>query len=174
MDGTMAALVLGVSLLDMGFNYCPTDCLGATALDPRWALSAGGVVFQDDGEGTEIAIRRDFGLRLGPFQPSLGLSIAAGGATWVGGGILYTVEGPLDLYFQGHVMPGVYLPGNGRDLGGAVQFRSGIELGYEAPSGLRVGLALDHRSNGDIRSYNPGLETLQLRVTWTARGSEAP
>lgn len=174
MDGTMAALVLGVSLLDMGVNHCPTGCLEATAMDPRWALSAGGVVFQDDGEGAEIALRRDLGVRFGPFQPSIGLSTAAGGATWVGAGLLYTVEGPFDLYLEGHVMPGVYLPGDGRDLGGALQFRSGIELGYEAPSGLRIGLALDHRSNGDTQSYNPGLETLQLRVTWIPRGSDAP
>jgi lipid A 3-O-deacylase len=28
-----------------------------------------------------------------------------------------------------------------------------------------VGLSYDHRSNGDIATLNPGLETLQLRVS---------
>jgi hypothetical protein len=174
MDGTIAAVVLGVSLLDMGLNHCPTDCLGARAIEPRWGLSAGAVAFQEDIEGGEIALRRDFGVMLGPFQPTLGLSTASGGATWLGAGVLYTLEGPFDLYLQGHVMPGLYLPAGGRDLGGSLQFRSGIELGYEASSGLRLGLAFDHRSNADLFSYNPGLETLQLRVTWTTPRADPP
>jgi hypothetical protein len=166
MDGTLAALVLGVSLADMGLNYCPTDCFGARNDTPRWAVSGGALLFQEETDGAELYLRRDFGLLLGPFQPSLGVSVASGGATWVGAGVLYTLKGPLDLYFQGHVMPGVYFPGDGRDIGGALQFRSGVELGYEAASGLRIGLSFDHRSNAGFQSYNPGLETLQLRVTW--------
>jgi hypothetical protein len=165
-DGTLAAIVLGVSLADMGLNYCPTDCFGARNTTPRWSLSAGALIFQDETDGAELYLRRDFGVLLGPFQPSLGVSVATGGATWIGAGVQYTLEGPADLYLQGHVMPGAYFPADGRDLGGGLQFRSGIELGYEAPSGLRVGLSFDHRSNADFQSYNPGLESLQLRVSW--------
>ena len=167
MDGTLAALVLGVSLADMGLNHCPTDCLGAREVAPRWSVSTGALLFQDEPDGAELALRRDFGVLRGPFQPSLGVSVATGGATWIGAGILYTLEGPLDLYLQGHVMPGIYFAGDGRDIGGALQFRSGIELGYGTESGLRIGLTFDHRSNADLRSYNPGLETLRLRVSWT-------
>jgi lipid A 3-O-deacylase len=166
LDGTLAALVLGISLADMGFNHCPTDCLAARNTDARWAVSAGALIFQDETDGAEIYLRRDFGVLLGPLQPSAGVSIGTGGDTWVGAGFQYTLQGSRDFYLQGHVMPGVYLPGDGRDIGGALQFRSGIEIGYEAPSGLRVGLSFDHRSNADFRSYNPGLESLQLRVSW--------
>ena len=167
MDGTLAALILGVAMIDIGVNHCPTDCFGARNAEPRWAISAGSVVFQDMPEDAEVMLRRDFGVLLGPIQPTFGVSAGTGGATWVGAGMLYRKEGPFDLFLEGHVMPGVYFPGNGRDLGGALQFRSGIELGYEAPSGLRVGLALDHRSNAGFQDYNPGLETVQLRVSWT-------
>ena len=166
MDGTLAALVLGLSLVDMGLNYCPTDCFGAQNVTPRWSLSAGAVSFQEEIEGGELQLRRDFGVLLGPFQPSLGVSVATGGAAWLGAGVQYTLDGPGALYLQGHVMPGVYFPADGRDLGGGLQFRSGIELGYESPSGLRIGLSFDHRSNADFLTYNPGLETLQLRVSW--------
>jgi hypothetical protein len=166
MDGTLAVLILGVTLADMGVNYCPTDCLGAETLQPRWAVSGGAVLFQEEIDGAELYLRRDLGLRLGPFQPSFGVSVASGGATWIGAGMQYTLEGPLDLYLQGHVMPGLYFPGDGNDLGGAVQFRSGLELGYETPTGLRLGLSFDHRSNAGLKSDNPGLETLQLRVSW--------
>ena len=174
MDGTMAALVLGLSLVDMGLNHCPTDCLGAANTDPRWALSGGVVIFQDEAEDAELYLRRDFGVLLGPLQPSLGLSLTSEGSTWVGAGALYRLDGPRGLYFEGHIMPGVYFPADGRDLGGALQFRSGIEIGHEAPSGLRYGLALDHRSNGDLLRYNPGLETVQVRVSWpTGRRGDA-
>jgi hypothetical protein len=166
MDGTLAALVLGVSLADMGLNYCPTDCFDARNVTPRWSLSTGALLFQDEIDGAELYLRRDFGVLLGPFQPSLGISVSTGGATWIGAGVQYTLNGPGDLYLQGHVMPGAYFPADGRDLGGGLQFRSGIELGYEAPSGLRIGLSFDHRSNADFQSYNPGIESLQLRVSW--------
>jgi hypothetical protein len=63
-------------------------------------------------------------------------------------------------------MPGVYIQGDGNDLGGWFEFRSGIEIGYEAQSGVRYGLSLDHRSNAGIYDENPGLETLQFRVSW--------
>jgi len=171
MDGTMAAVVLGLSIADMGLNYCPQDCFGAERTEPRWALSGGPVVFQDETDGAEIYLRRDFGVLLGPFQPSAGLSVTSDGTTWLGAGVQYTLKGPLDLYVQGHVMPGVYFPADGRDLGGGLQFRSGIEVGYEASSGIRYGLSLDHRSNGDLLSYNPGLETVQFRVTWPTNWS---
>jgi len=166
MDGTLAALVLGLSLADMGLNHCPNDCFGAETIQPRWALSGGALLFQEATHGAELYLRRDFGVRLGPFQPSLGVSVASGGAAWIGAGVQYTLQGPFDLYFQGHVMPGVYFPADGRDLGGGLQFRSGVEIGRETRTGLRIGLSYDHRSNADFESYNPGIETLQLRVSW--------
>ena len=51
------------------------------------------------------------------------------------------------------------------DLGGPVEFRSGLELGYESDRGWRIGLGFDHRSNAGIESRNPGLETVHLRLS---------
>jgi lipid A 3-O-deacylase len=83
--------------------------------------------------------------------------------------VLYTLGGPQSIYVQGHVMPGLYEPGGGGpDLGGTLQFRSGLEIGLATAAGLRLGLALDHRSNAGIYRDNPGLETLQIRVSFPA------
>ena len=167
MDGIMAALVLGAALLDMGLTHCPTGCLAPGETPVRWSLSSGAAVFQDEDRGGEIFLRRDAGLRLGPFQPTLGASLTSEGAAWVGAGALYTLGRPRSVYLQGHVMPGLYDPGGGGpDLGGTLQFRSGLEIGYETAAGLRFGLAIDHRSNADIYGTNPGLETLQFRVSF--------
>jgi lipid A 3-O-deacylase len=166
MDGTMAAVVLALSLTDMGVNFCPTGCLRAEPADPRWALSAGAVYFQDEQDGGELYLRRDLGILYGPFRPTVGVSIANGGATWVGAGFVYTLMSPQGLYVEGNIMPGAYFPGDGNDLGGGLQFRSGIEVGVETRAGLRYGLSVDHRSNADTDSYNPGIETIQFRVSW--------
>ena len=53
-------------------------------------------------------------------------------------------------------MAGVYADNGGFDLGGPIQFRSGIELGYENRNGWRFGLSYDHRSNAGLYANNPG------------------
>lgn len=168
MDGTMAAVVLALSLIDMGINDCPTGCLRSAGTEPRISLSTGAVIFQDETDGAEVYLRRDFGVTYGPFQPTVGVSVASGGAAWIGAGVLYTIDGKDGgAYFQGSVIPGLYAQGDGNDLGGPVEFRSGVEIGYEARSGIRYGLSFDHRSNAGLYDDNPGLETLQFRVSWT-------
>ena len=68
------------------------------------------------------------------------------------------------MYAELHLMPGLYL-GNGEfDLGGWLEFRSGLEVGFQASDGWRLALAYDHRSNGGIFAQNPGIETVQIKV----------
>lgn len=59
---------------------------------------------------------------------------------------------------------GLYYPGTdrGKELGGVVEFRSGIEFGYRLPNRSRLGLALYHLSNGGLYDFNPGTESLIL------------
>ena len=162
----MAALVLGATLLDMGISHCPTGCLATREAPARWSVSTGAVVFQDTIVGAEVYLRRDAAIRFGPVQPTLGVSVTSEGDVWIGAGGLYEIDWPGALYLQGHIMPGLYRTGGGRELGGTLQFRSGLELGYETTAGLRVGLAVDHRSHADLYGDNPGLETLQIRVSF--------
>lgn len=60
---------------------------------------------------------------------------------------------------------GLYSFGNGRDLGGALEFRSGLEVSYRLESGDRLGLSLYHLSNADLYHRNPGSESLVLSYT---------
>jgi hypothetical protein len=64
---------------------------------------------------------------------------------------------------------GLYYPGDGdgKDLGGAFEFRTHLELAYRLPGESRVGLCLYHLSNAHIFSFNPGSESLVL--TYSAR-----
>lgn len=61
----------------------------------------------------------------------------------------------------------MYYRGEGKDLGGALEFRTQVELAYRLPNDARVGLCLYHLSNAGILGFNPGSESLVL--TYSAR-----
>ena len=53
----------------------------------------------------------------------------------------------------------------GVDLGLPLEFRSGFEVGTYINDDWRISLSYDHRSNGDLSAVNPGIETIELRVS---------
>ncbi|WP_323785808.1 acyloxyacyl hydrolase [Thalassovita sp.] len=166
MDGTFAVLFLLAGLADMKMNHCQDGCMAQSQLPARIAVSGGDVQFQDASIGRELYVRYDLNRSYGPFQPAFGASITDDGDAWIGFGAVWTGHFAQDrAYVQLHLMPGLYAQGGGPDVGFPVEFRSGAEIGYEARSGLRIGVSYDHRSNADIKATNPGLETVQLRVS---------
>lgn len=166
MDGTLAVLFLITGLIDMWAHHCKSGCLEPAVSVARHVISAGEVIFEADRIGTELYYRYDLPVSFGPFQPTLGLSVDTYGDWWLGAGAVNTF-GPWNGrgFAQLSFMPGLWIRGDGPVMGHPVEFRSGIEAGYQAPNGLRLGLSLDHRSNGDIVAVNPGLETVQLRLS---------
>lgn len=166
MDGTLAALFLVASLTDMGVNHCGSGCFASGEERDRIALSFGEVQYQGASVDEEIYLRYDFGRTFGPFQPIVGASVTTRGDAWIGAGAAWTATlADTGLYAQLHLMPGIYSRGSGPDLGHTVEFRSGAELGYQTRNGMRIGISYDHRSNAELSSTNPGLETIQFRVS---------
>ncbi len=166
-DGSFAALMFALGLLDMGAHYCggAGGCLARSETQPRLSVSGGSFVRRRAMPTDEIYLRYDLGYRIGPFGNAVGLSLAANGETWIGFGQTYTLT-PADSPFfaELHAMPGLYAANGGFDLGGPIEFRSGIEIGYEGPRGMRIGLSYDHRSNAGLFPRNPGVETVQIRI----------
>ena len=166
MDATLAVLAVMASFGDMSLNYCDNGCFAPNPVESRLSVSAGSVVFLEEAISEEVFLRYDFGVSYGPFQPAVGASMTSDGDVWAGAGFLWTGSFFDDSgYVQLSVMPGLWERGDGPDLGHAIEFRSGIEIGYEARNGWRYGLSLDHRSNAGIGDLNPGVETLQLRLS---------
>jgi hypothetical protein len=89
-----------------------------------------------------------------------------------GQGTLYAYAGlRADLPLEGRWMVspnwgvgGYYFDG-GRDLGGGLEFRSGVEVSYRLERGDRIGLCLYHLSNAALYKRNPGSESLALTYT---------
>jgi lipid A 3-O-deacylase len=166
----LAVLFFVIGLTDMKSNDCDMGCLARTPAQEAISLSFGNLIFQEKSVGREAYLRYDLGMSFGLFQPAIGLSMTDTNDVWVGFGATHTTrfwERPSGTggYAQLHFMPGVYAQGNGPDLGHDIEFRSGAEIGWQAKSGMHIGVSYDHRSNGGISNVNPGMETLQLRVS---------
>ena len=56
---------------------------------------------------------------------------------------------------------------NGLDLGGHVQFRSLLGLGYKISPRSRISLAVDHVSNANLDDLNPGRNAVHLRYAYS-------
>jgi hypothetical protein len=95
-----------------------------------------------------------------------GLYATENGSAWAGVGVSYTLRpGNGALFVRGSFMPGLYHQGNGIDLGGPLEFATGIEVGTELRNGGQISLLLEHRSNAAIYSTNPGMNTLSVQYS---------
>lgn len=96
------------------------------------------------------------------FRPLLGLMATATGSVYAYGGINF------DLLFWDHLhiapgfAAGYYYTGHGKNLGYPLEFRSGVELGYQFSDWHRIGVHFYHLSNASIGKRNPGEESLVL------------
>ncbi|MGB1547274.1 MAG: acyloxyacyl hydrolase [Alphaproteobacteria bacterium] len=100
--------------------------------------------------------------RLWIFKPQAGLMVSTKGAIYGYAGLR------IDLFFGRRwvVSPstaiGVFEEGSGKDLGSALEFRSGIELAYRLDDRSRLGAGLFHLSNASVGNTNPGEESVIL------------
>lgn len=60
---------------------------------------------------------------------------------------------------------GAYEDGSSKDLGGTLEFRTGLELSHRFENRHRLGVAFHHLSNAGIYNHNPGTE--QVMVTYS-------
>jgi len=95
--------------------------------------------------------------------PTAGVITAARGSLYLYGGLRFELPLGRRWMISPSTGAGVYYrSSSGFDLGGPVEFRSGIELSYRLPNGSRMGVCLYHLSNADIFEKNPGSESLIL------------
>lgn len=138
---------------------------------PDWLSVAGGDydLMRDKHRTQEFALECKFHMRgLGsPFTVLEFLPLVGVMANVQGGGYLY---GGLnfDFVFGGHLVfapgfaAGYYWAGGGKNLGYPLEFRSGIEAGWQFDDFSRLGIHLYHLSNASLGVRNPGEESLVL------------
>lgn len=76
----------------------------------------------------------------------------------------YTFNPYGNFYISPSIVAGFYNDGAGVDLGGPVEFRSGLEVGYALKNQLQLGVQYTHLSNASLYEDNSGTETLMLTI----------
>ena len=98
---------------------------------------------------------------LGRFSP-----VSGGFLTGKSSVYLYTgVEGQYNigaLRILPSFTPGLYEKGDGKDLGGALEFKSEIKLGLDIFENSKIGYSYSHISNNNWGEINPGVDNQQI------------
>ncbi len=118
-------------------------------------------------EGTvEYRFRPFFLNKNVPIIPAFGVSATTGGSLWIFSSFRYDWEFAPHWFLTPSTGVTLYDRGDdGKDLGGTVEFRSGIEISRQLPDGSRVGLLFYHLSNANLYDINPGNNSFVL--TWS-------
>lgn len=117
-------------------------------------------VIRNDYNATQFGVE----YRARPLQyairPMIGVNVTTDKSVYGYVGLNWDAELIKDqLYLIPNFAAGLYRKGDGKELGGAIEFRSGIELAYQFQNSHRLGVAFNHISNASIYGHNPGSET---------------
>ncbi len=100
-----------------------------------------------------------------PLRPILGLTATTHGSYWAFVGMRYEHRLDRRWTLAPSVAVSFYKQGDGKNLGGVVQFRSAFEVSYRLGERWRLGAMVHHLSNAGIYHPNPGSESLLLTMT---------
>ena len=135
----------------------------ARADDPAFlAVSAGYYDINDNYDAFEGRLEYRHDRKFWIFKPFAGVMATSDEAVHGYAGVL------VDIYFGRRWVltpsfaPGLYRDGDGKDLGGTIQFRSQLELSYRFDDRSRLGLSVNHISNASIYDSNPGTESVAI------------
>ena len=96
--------------------------------------------------------------------PAAGVAGSEDGNAWIYGGLRLDVAAGSRWVVTPQFSVALYEDGDGRDLGGVIEFRSGLEVAYRFEKGQRLGVLFYHLSNAGLYDSNPGSNSLVL--TW--------
>ena len=120
----------------------------------------------DDNQATSFGAEYRFNPIEYSIHPMVGAFVTTDSSAYAYAGLHWDIEViAKQFYISPNFAAGVYRKGDGKDLGGAINFRSGLEFEYQMPNEHRVGLAINHISNASIYNKNPGEETLLLNYS---------
>ena len=162
MNGTLAAIFFASSLLDPEVSLATS--ISQMESSPYRAAGLGQLEFQRKHIGSELNWISGGEISYGPLQRVTSFSLTDESGFWLGTGFTNPIK-INDLFsFRFSFLPGVYIKGNEVDLGGWLMFRSVTAVELSLADDFVLSLAYDHRSSGDVWSYNPGLETWQFQL----------
>jgi hypothetical protein len=97
-------------------------------------------------------------------RPMLGAAVTTDRARWIYAGLRADWRCAARWVVTPSFGVSLFAEGDGKDLGGPVEFRSALEAAYQAGDRLRLGLAFYHLSNASLYEHNPGSNSLVLTL----------
>lgn len=106
-----------------------------------------------------------FQKRFSIFSPLLGMMVFGDGSAYAFAGFNIFQRIAKRIAVIPNFAAGGFHNGGKKNLGGALEFRSGIEIGYWFSEKLLAGIAFHHISNASLYRRNPGTETLSFIIS---------
>ena len=142
-------------------------CMPAVAEEPRsLAVSIGMFNFNKTPSPVEAGFEYRHPTGVWKMAAAGGLYANADGAVWVFGGLRRDFRLAERWWITPAFGASLYSQGNSKNLGGALEFRSAIELGREFRNRTRLAFGIYHLSNAGIYYPNPGSNSLILTYSW--------
>jgi len=128
-------------------------------IDPDFiTVGVGGFDVNDNETAGQFEIQGKLNNRLWFFKPHFGMFFTTESGFYGYAGVM------TDIFFGGRFVAspsfavGANHEGDGKQLGGTLEFRSAIELAYRFDDRSRLGIQVGHLSNAGIYAENPGTE----------------
>jgi len=122
---------------------------------------------QADGEAFEGRIEYKSNLSFAGLKPFFGFAVTSDGAFNTAFGVYTEI-----FLFENKIVvtpsfsPCLFHDGiRGKLLKSELEFRSQVEISYRFKNEMRLGLSINHISNGGIKIYNPGTESFALNYS---------
>ena len=135
----------------------------AVAEEPTSLAFSGGVSnFNKSEKRFELGLEFRTPIHVWKMAVAAGLTVNDDKSAWIYGGLRRDFSLGGSWLITPAFAIALYEQGDGKDLGGPLEFRSALEIGYEWPGRKRLALVIYHLSNAGIYDRNPGMNSLVL------------
>jgi lipid A 3-O-deacylase len=159
--------VVSVGAVLLALPIAPRGALGQDGEEPRHLVVGAGFYDAVRRTAPAGALRTEYlhAPLVAALRPWAGLEVTTDASAFAWGGMSLDLELPGPLVVTPSFGAGLFRQGGGgKTLGHPLEFRTQLEISYEFPSGVRVGVAASHTSNGSLSRRNPGVEVFSLGV----------
>lgn len=131
---------------------------------PEFVVALGSADIFDGSRYAGLGIEYRYSPVWKKLKPIVGYSITREHDQYIYAGVRYFFDINDVWLFNPTFAVGLFDSGNGINLGGSVEFRSGFEFSRRISDSARLGIGFSHLSNSRIYKSNPGTETVEFSL----------
>lgn len=125
-----------------------------------WMVGVGGCGFRESPQAAHLSLAYWVTPSVARLRPFVGVIGSSRRDSYFFGGVNLDIRPARTWGLTPNLSAGYYRQGDGMDLGGRFQFRSGLEIFRQVGPHSRIGVSFHHISNAGLVDRNPGRESL--------------